>query len=75
MIPSSVCFNCAILFIFNWWKIALQFCVGFRCITTRISHTYIYMCLYIYIYICLHMYIYLHPFPPSLPSPSLISPL
>ena len=28
---------------FNWWKIALQFCVGFCCTTPRISHNFIYI--------------------------------
>ena len=36
------------LFIFNWRIIALQYCVGFYILSTRISHRYI----YIYIYIC-----------------------
>ena len=26
---------------FNWWKLAIQFCVGFCCATMKISHNYI----------------------------------
>ena len=44
-------------FFFSWRIIALWWCVGFCCITTRICHNYIYIYIYIYIY----------PFPESLP--------
>ena len=44
-----------ILFFFNWMKIALQYCIGFRHTTTRISHNYIYIC----ICVCIYTYIYI----------------
>ena len=40
-------------FFFSWRIIALWWCVGFCCITTRICHNFI--------------YIYIYPFPESLP--------
>ena len=79
MIPSSVC-------LFDLTELFYLFLIGgkllynFVLVSAVQQHEsviliYIYVSLYIYIYICLHMYIYLHPFPPSLPSPPLISPL
>ena len=35
--------------VFNWWKIGLQFCVGFYWITMQINHNFIYTYIYIYI--------------------------
>ena len=66
---------CSFNFFFYWWKIALQFCVGFCHTTMWISHYYIYICIcvyiYIYIYIYMYMYIYLPLFLglPLLPQP------
>ena len=48
---------------FNWWKIALQFCIGFCHTTTWISHNCVCVyvcvcvCVCIYIYVCMYVYI------------------
>ena len=34
---------------FNWWKIALQFCIGFCNITTWISHNFVCVCVCVYV--------------------------
>ena len=34
---------------FNWKIIGLQYCIGFCCTTTQISHNYVYICVCIYI--------------------------
>ena len=79
MIPSSVCLF-VLTELFYLFLIGGKLLYNFVLVSAVQQHEsviliYIYVSLYIYIYICLHMYIYLHPFPPSLPSPPLISPL
>ena len=48
-------------YFFNWWKIALQFYVGFCHTTTRISHIYIYIYIYTHIPSVLSLPLPYHP--------------